>query len=59
MHPRHGFHVVSYGDDVAAMRRAGWVEDDGKALAEKLAPAPPAPAEAPQPAPPRAPKRKK
>jgi hypothetical protein len=43
MHPKHGFHVVSYGDDVEAMRRAGWVDDDGKARASKLSAAVPLP----------------
>lgn len=38
MHPQHGFHVVSAGDDVELMRRNGWTDDDGKALAAKLAP---------------------
>ena len=38
MHPQHGFHVVSAGDDVELMRRNGWVDDDGRALAAKLAP---------------------
>lgn len=37
MHPLHGWHVTSAGDDIEAMRRAGWVDDDGKALAAKLA----------------------
>lgn len=37
MHPKHGFHVVSAGDDVELMRRNGWVDDDGRALAQKLA----------------------
>ena len=36
MHPLHGWHFASSADDVAAMRRAGWVDDDGKAIAEKL-----------------------
>lgn len=39
MHPLHGWHVASAADDIAAMRKAGWVDDDGKALAAKLAPA--------------------
>lgn len=43
MHPQHGWHVVSAADDVAAMRRAGWVDDDGKALAAKLSALAPGP----------------
>lgn len=37
MHPEHGWHVASAADDIEGMRRAGWVDDDGKALAAKLA----------------------
>lgn len=36
MHPLHGWHVTSAADDIEAMRRAGWVDDDGRALAAKL-----------------------
>jgi hypothetical protein len=39
MHPVHGWHFASQADNIEAMRQAGWVEDDGRALAEKLAPA--------------------
>ena len=39
MHPVHGWHMASPADNIEAMRQAGWVEDDGRALAEKLAPA--------------------
>ena len=61
-HPQHGFHVISAGDDVELMRRNGWVDDDGKALAAKLAPsaAPePAPVAAPAPTPPKPAKKPK
>jgi hypothetical protein len=40
-HPKHGYYVAGYGDDVAALKAAGWVLD---------VPAP-APAPAPQPTP--------
>jgi hypothetical protein len=26
-HPKHGYYVASYGDDVAALKAAGWVLD--------------------------------
>lgn len=38
MHPLHGWHVASSADDLPAMRRNGWVDDDGRALAAKLLP---------------------
>ena len=37
MHPLHGWHVASSADDVASMRKAGWIDDDGKAIAAKRA----------------------
>jgi hypothetical protein len=27
-HPKHGYYVASYGDDVAALKAAGWVLDE-------------------------------
>lgn len=47
MHPLHGWHVTSAGDDIEAMRKAGWIDDDGKALASKLSALLPSPVETP------------
>lgn len=41
-HPKHGYHVTGYGDDLAALKAAGWVLDE---------PAPVAPAPVPKPVP--------
>jgi hypothetical protein len=27
-HPKHGYHVAGYGDDLAALKAAGWVLDE-------------------------------
>jgi hypothetical protein len=27
-HPKHGYHLAGYGDDVAALKAAGWVLDE-------------------------------
>ncbi len=27
-HPKHGYHVASYGEDLAALKAAGWVLDE-------------------------------
>ena len=35
MHPEHGWHVPVNSLEEAQMRECGWVDDDGKALAEK------------------------
>lgn len=48
-HPKHGFYVASYGDDLAALKAAGWVLDEPAAQAPKPAPEPPA--MVPEPAP--------
>jgi hypothetical protein len=42
-HPKHGFYVASYGDDLAALKAAGWVLDEPVIAAPESAPAPPAP----------------
>ncbi len=39
-HPAHGFHIAYSQTEEAALRAAGWAEDDGKAMAAKLAPQP-------------------
>lgn len=49
-HPKHGYHVTGYGDDLAALKAAGWVLDEP---APEVTPPPaaevaPAPAEATQ-----------
>jgi hypothetical protein len=36
-HPDHGFHISYNQAEEAAMRAAGWTDDDGKALAAKMA----------------------
>lgn len=41
-HPKHGYHVTGYGDDLASLKAAGWVLDE---------PAPVAPAPVPKPVP--------
>ena len=35
-HPLHGFHHVYSNAEEEVMRKAGWVEDDGKELEDKL-----------------------
>lgn len=51
-HPKHGYHIIGYGDDVAALEAAGWVPDVPEL---EPVPEPPAPtterAPAPEPAP--------
>lgn len=42
-HPQHGFHIVGYGDDLAALRAAGWVLDEPA----PVAPHPPVPESVP------------
>jgi len=37
-HPKHGFHYAQTPQEETRLRQAGWVEDDGSALARKLAP---------------------
>lgn len=37
MHPEHGIQDVNDGHQEKAMRLNGWTDDDGKALADKLA----------------------
>jgi hypothetical protein len=27
-HPKHGYHLAGYGDDIAALKAAGWVLDE-------------------------------
>lgn len=36
-HEKHGFMDVSDGNQIADMRKNGWVDDDGSELAAKLA----------------------
>ena len=47
-HPKHGFHIASYGDDIAALEAAGWTLDEPAPVSELAAPevsprSPPAP----------------
>jgi hypothetical protein len=51
-HPKHGYHLAGYGDDIAALKAAGWVLDEPVPVAAVQAPEPaPAPsALAPEPA---------
>lgn len=53
-HPKHGFHVVGYGDDPAKFRAAGWVPEPPPAPPVEPAPAaePPPPEPLPLPPPP-------
>jgi hypothetical protein len=44
-HPRHGYHVLGYGDDPAAFEAAGWVLD--VPVPEPAPEPPPAPPEPP------------
>jgi hypothetical protein len=32
-HPEHGYHVMQYGDDIAAMEKAGWRPEQPAATA--------------------------
>lgn len=48
-HPKHGFYVAGYGDDLAALKAAGWVLDEPAVQAPEPAPKPPT--LAPEPAP--------
>jgi hypothetical protein len=36
-HPEHGFHNAMTDAEEVFLRSVGWIEDDGKALKEKLA----------------------
>jgi hypothetical protein len=49
-HPKHGYHLAGYGDDIAALKAAGWVLDEPTPVLV------PPPVLVPQPAP--APKRR-
>ena len=52
-HPKHGYHIVGFGDDPAAFEAAGWVRDEPTPqAAPETAPAP-APKPTPAPAAPR------
>ena len=50
-HPQHGYQVFGYGDDLAAVKAAGWVLDEPTPAIPEPSPAASAPA--PEPAPPR------
>ncbi len=51
-HPKHGFHVASYGEDIAALKASGWVLDEPTPAAPiAVPPADPVPAPDPTPTP--------
>lgn len=54
-HPKHGYHLAGYGEDVAALEAAGWVLDEPAPAAPSSPPEPSLaqPAPAPEPTPPR------
>jgi hypothetical protein len=50
-HPKHGYQVFGYGDDLAALKAAGWVLDEPtppSALPPTVEPAPAPPAIVPE-----------
>lgn len=48
-HPKHGYHVAGYGDDLAALKAAGWVLDEPAPVL--VSPPVPVPVPVPQPTP--------